>query len=114
MLLTAERAHLNLADDEVARLVDACDSRLEVSDGFVWVTVDGDQGDIVLGPGESYIIDSADAVMVSALRGAAALEVRAHAGTRQCRRASPTRLQHRPSRLEQLFAGITLSSAAVA
>jgi hypothetical protein len=112
MLLTAERARLNLADDEVARLVDACDSRLEVSNGFVWVTVDGDQGDVVLGPGESYVIDTRAPVTVSALRGAAALDVRAHAGTRQCRDAG--RLPRGPSRLDRMFAGITLGAATAA
>ena len=53
MLLNAQHAQLNLADDEVARLTDACDSRLEVTHGFVWVTVDGDRNDVVLGAGES-------------------------------------------------------------
>ena len=114
MLLTAERARLNLVDDEVARLTDACDSRLEVTNGFVWLTVDGDRGDIVLGAGESYVVGSSEVVTVSALRGAAAVEVRAHAGTKPCTRTPATRLARRPGRLEQMFAGITLSSAALA
>ena len=62
MLLTAQRAELNLADDEVARLTDACDSRLEVTQGFVWVTIDGDRNDVVLASGESLLIDSRDGV----------------------------------------------------
>jgi hypothetical protein len=114
MLLTTQRAHLNLADDEVARLRDACDSRLEVTNGFVWVTVEGDRGDVVLGPGESYVVDSAEAVTVSALRGAAAVKVRANVGAGLCGRASATRLAHRPSRFEQLLARFALSSVAVA
>ena len=48
MLLNAQRAQLNLADDEVVRLRDACDSRLEVTQGHVWVTIDGDRKDVVL------------------------------------------------------------------
>ena len=114
MLLTAQRAQLNLADDEVARLHDACDSRLEVTEGFVWVTVDGDRNDVVLGAGESYLIDSRDVVTVSAIRGAAALRVRANVGANQCRSAAVTRTLARPSRLQQLLAGISLSSVAVA
>ena len=114
MLLDTERARLNLADDEVARLTDACDSRLEVTNGFVWLTVDGDKGDIVLGAGESYVVGSSEVVTVSALRGAAAVDVRAHAGIRACRRAPGARGARRPGRLEQMFAGITLSSAALA
>ena len=114
MLLTADRARLNLADDEVARLTDACDSRLEVTSGFVWLTVDGGGGDIVLKPGESYVVGTSERVTVSALRGAAALEVRAHAGTRACARDAASRAPRRAGRLEQLFAGVTLSSAALA
>ena len=112
MLLNAERARLNLADDEVARLVDARDSRLEVSDGFVWITVDGDQGDVILGPGESYVVDTRAPVTVSALRGAAALDVRAHVGVHRGREAG--RLHRGPSRLDQMFAGITLGTSTAA
>jgi hypothetical protein len=112
MLLTAPRAQLNLADDEVARLQDACDSRLEVTSGFVWVTVDGDRNDVVIGAGESYLVDSRDAVTVSAIRGAASLRVRANVGAHACRQAARTLV--RPNRLQQLLAGISLSSVAVA
>jgi hypothetical protein len=113
MLLTAQRAELNLADDEVARLTDACDSRLEVTQGFVWVTIDGDRNDVVLGAGESFLIDSRDVVTVSAIRGAAALKVRANVGANQCRPAV-ARLGARPNRLQQVLASISLSSVAVA
>jgi hypothetical protein len=114
MLLTAQRAQLNLADDEVASLHDACDSRLEVTQGFVWVTVEGDRNDMVLGVGESYLIDSRDVVTVSAIRGAAALRVRANVGANQCRSEAVARTLVRPSRFRQLLAGISLSSVAVA
>jgi len=114
MLFHAESARLALADDQVVQLTDACDSRLVATEGFVWVTLDGDRGDVVLRPGESYVVDSADVVTVSALRGAAAVEVRAHAGGGRCRRATATRLVHRPTRLERLLTGVTISSAAVA
>lgn len=109
MLLTTQRAQLNLADDEVARLRDARNTRLEVTDGFVWVTVDGDRGDIVLGAGETYVVDSPDVVTVSALRGAAAVKVRANAGAsvgRPVRALADTR----PSRLQQVMARFSLSS----
>jgi len=114
MLLTAQRAQLNLADDEVARLHDARDSRLEVTQGFVWVTVDGDRNDVVLAAGESFLVDSRDVVTVSAIRGPAALKVRADAGAHPCRRPAAARLDGRPSRIQQLLAGISLSSIAVA
>ncbi len=114
MLLTAQRAQLNLADDEVVRLDDACDSRLEVIQGHVWVTIDGDRNDVVLASGESLLIDSSDVVTVSALRGAASLKVRANVGANQCREAVATRTLVRPSRFQQLLARISLSSVAVA
>jgi len=114
MLLNTQRAQLNLADDEVARLRDACDSRLEVTDGFVWLTVEGDLNDVVLGAGESYLIDSRDGVTVSAIRGAASLRVHARAGAKPCGPAAVTRSLVRPSRFQQLLAGISLSSVAVA
>jgi len=113
MLLNAQRAQLNLADDEVARLRDACDSRLEVTQGFVWVTVEGDRNDVVLGAGESFLIDSRDVVTVSAIRGAAALRVRANVGANRCRPVAATRATG-TSRFQQMLAGISLSSVAVA
>jgi hypothetical protein len=113
MLLTAQRAQLNLADDEVARLHDACDSRLEVTEGFVWVTVEGERSDLVIGAGESFLIDSRDVVTVSAIRGAASLRVRADVGANQCRQVAPRTLV-RLSRLQRMLASISLSSVAVA
>jgi hypothetical protein len=114
MLLTAQRAQLNLADDEVARLNDACDSRLEVTQGHVWVTIDGDRNDVVLASGESLLIDSGDIVTVSAIRGAASLKVRANVGANQCREIATARALVRPSRFQQMLASISLSSVAVA
>jgi hypothetical protein len=115
MLLTAQRAQLNLADDEVARLHDACDSRLEVTEGFVWITVEGERNDVVIGAGGSFLIDSRNAVTVSAIRGAASLRVRADAGAgaTPCRQAAARTLA-RPNRLQQMLASISLSSVAVA
>src|ERR1700739_1287199 len=113
MLLNAQRAQLNLANDEVARLRDACDTRLEVTQGFVWVTVEGDRNDVVLGAGESFLIDSRDVVTVSAIRGAASLRVRSNAGARQCRQDAATRGTG-PSRFRQMLAGVSLSSVAFA
>ena len=114
MLLTTQRAQLNLADDEVARLDDAFGSRLEVACGFVWITVDGDRGDIVLGAGESYVVGPAP-VIVSAIRGAAAVRVHAPGGASQGRRVdAATAVASGPSRLQQVLARFSLSSVAFA
>jgi hypothetical protein len=112
MLLNTQRAQLSLADDEVARLRDACDSRVEVTHGNVWLTVEGDLNDVMLSAGESYLIASRDLVTVSAIRGPAALRVRADAGPHASCPAARTRV--RPSRLQQLLAGVSLSSEAFA
>jgi|KBSMisStaDraftv2_1062788.scaffolds.fasta_scaffold649433_2 hypothetical protein len=122
MLLTTGQARLELADDEVARLRDACDSRLEVVDGFVWLTVEGDREDVVLAPGDSYVVDTSDQVIVSALRGAAAIEVHDHANVIACAarrdRAHPSAAEVRraakPGRLRELLMGVSISSVALA
>jgi hypothetical protein len=122
MLLTTGQARLDLADDQVARLRDACDTRLEVVDGFVWLTIEGDREDVVLAPGDSYVVDTADVVTVSALRGAAAVEVHDHAGVMQCSsrrdRVHPSTAEVRraakPGRLRELLMGVSLSSVALA
>ena len=122
MLLTTGQARLELADDQVARLRDACDTRLEVVDGFVWLTIEGDRQDVVLAPGDSYVVDTADIVTVSALRGAAAVEVHDHAGVMLCSarrdRAHPSTAEVRraakPGRLRELLMGVSISSVALA
>ena len=113
MLLTTQRAQLNLADDEVARLDDAFGSRLEVTSGFVWITVDGDRGDTVLAAGESYVVGYDAIVTVSAIRGAATVRVHAEARARQARRA-PAAVVGVPTRLQQLMARFSLSSVSYA
>ena len=114
MLLNADCAHLELADDEVARLNDACDSRLDVVAGFLWVTIAGERSDLVLGAGDSYVVPSGGEVTLSALRGAAAVEVRARAGAGACWRASPALRARPPSRWQGLLARVSLSSVALA
>jgi hypothetical protein len=112
MILSTPHARLYLADDEVARLSDACESRIEVTQGFVWITIDGDRGDIVLGAGESLVVGAADVATLSALRGPAAVNVHGRAGAR-ARSAAP-RPPHQPSRLRQLMAGISISPVSYA
>ncbi len=113
MLLSTQRAQLNLADDEVARLDDAFGSRLEVTSGFVWITVDGDRGDTVLGAGDSYVVGYDAVVTVSAIRGAASVRLHAEAGARAGHRV-PAAVVGVPSRLQQLMARFSLSSVSYA
>ncbi|HEX7688909.1 MAG TPA: DUF2917 domain-containing protein [Burkholderiaceae bacterium] len=112
MILNTPHARLYLADDEVARLSDARESRIEVTQGFVWVTIDGDRGDIVLGAGESFVVGASDVATLSAIRGAAAVNVHARSGARA--RPAAARHPHQPSRLRQLMAGISISPVSYA
>ena len=111
MLLDTPRAQLTLADDEVARLRDACDSRLEVTAGFVWLTVEGERADVVLAAGECYRVVSAGAVTLSAIRGPAVLRLRAEPGGAGSRPAARGALA---GRLRRMMVGVTLSADAVA
>jgi len=110
MLLATRHVRLSLADDEIAHLHDARDSRMDITSGLVWVTVDGERGDVVLGAGDSYLVDSADAVTVSALRGAASVELRAPAGMARPAKGRALRGQ---GRQQQTLARLALSSVAV-
>lgn len=66
---------LNLSRNATGRLQHAAATRLRVIDGVAWVTIDGDQRDIVLERGASFDVDSEADVIVSALGGPAAVEV---------------------------------------
>jgi hypothetical protein len=41
--------------------------RIECLSGSLWVTQDGDRRDIVLAPGQSFVFDRSEGVLVSAL-----------------------------------------------
>lgn len=78
MLPHASRLHLK--NHELARLTDARDARLEVVRGVAWITLDGDPRDIVLEAGQSYVVDSASPLIVFALEGPAAVDLRPQPG----------------------------------
>jgi len=59
-----------------AYLADLRDARLTCLRGSAWITIDGEQRDIVLEPGESFVVDSSRAVLVQALRAGGPLDVR--------------------------------------
>jgi hypothetical protein len=82
---------LTLQRDALARLVDACGTRVECVDGVAWITVDGESRDIVLTRGQSHVVDSSANVIVCAIHGPAAIEVHAHADEAPCGRAVKAR-----------------------
>lgn len=65
----------DLARRELLVLSAACDHELTCTAGELWITLDGDSRDLVLGPGESYRVEGKGAVVVSALK-ASTLNVR--------------------------------------
>jgi hypothetical protein len=77
MLMNAEHARLSLAHNQLARLTEAQDTRLDCVCGVAWITLDSDPRDIVLERGQSFTIDRATPVLVHAIQGPAAIEVRA-------------------------------------
>lgn len=79
MLLATAYAELSLEPNQLARLTDACGTRVDCIDGHAWITIDGDRRDIVLARGESFVVDSPAPVIVHALQGQAAVALHARA-----------------------------------
>jgi hypothetical protein len=75
MRIDTHHARLPLSIGEAAHLQDARDTRLTSLRGIAWVTIDGDRRDIVLEPGDSFVVDSDARVVVYPLRAGQALEL---------------------------------------
>jgi len=75
MRLDTPRARLDLVKHEAAMLRNACSTRLDCLDGTAWVTIDNDPRDVVLERGDSFVVDSGERVIVSALNGGAVIDV---------------------------------------
>lgn len=71
MATVTQETRFELARRELVTLTDARDHVLNCDSGELWITLDGDSRDIILGPGQSHRIDSAAPVVVSAIRPAA-------------------------------------------
>ena len=87
MLLNAKHARLSLAHDQMAQLDEARHTRVDCVAGVAWITVDGDQRDIVLTRGDSFTVDSNARVIVSAIHGPVAVDLHAPAGRATARSA---------------------------
>ena len=59
-----------LAADQFVKLEDAVGVRISNGRGTVWITQDGDTRDVVLGPGDAFIIDREGPSIVQALQPA--------------------------------------------
>jgi len=84
MLLKTANARLILQHNEMAHLASACNTRVECVSGVAWVTIDGDQRDVVLSQGESFVVDSSAPVIVHAIQGSADVRLHERNGTKPC------------------------------
>ncbi|HTP73005.1 MAG TPA: DUF2917 domain-containing protein [Burkholderiaceae bacterium] len=76
MWINTPKARLPLAAHRTLRLKDARGTRLRAVQGTLWVTIDGDLRDIVLDPGESFVVDADRPLVVTALGDCATVDVR--------------------------------------
>jgi len=76
MLLDIPHARLTLRHNELARLAGARNTRVDCIEGTAWITIDGDRRDVVLSRGQSFVVDSSAPVLVHAIQGPAAVELR--------------------------------------
>lgn len=75
MWIETAQTRLRLEPGTSTRLLGARHARLLSAAGTVWITIDRDSRDIVLGPGQSFEVDRPEAVLICALGGPALLEL---------------------------------------
>ena len=76
MWINTPNARLALAAHRGLRLKDARGARLRAVQGTLWITIDNDQRDIVLDPGEIFEVDSNAPLFVMPLGDCATVDVR--------------------------------------
>lgn len=75
MRFDANQARVQLPADQLLRLTDAQGTRLCGIEGTSWITIDNDPRDLVLEPGEEWVVDARQPVLVTALKGGATIGV---------------------------------------
>ena len=85
MLIDTRITRLPLTIGKLARLVNACNTRLTCLSGQAWITIDGDPRDIVLEAGEQFVIDSNRKVVVHPLRAGQPMELAVDASAAPCK-----------------------------
>jgi len=76
MWINTPKARLALAARRGLRLKDARGAKLRAVQGTLWVTIDNDLRDIVLDPGESFVVDSDAPLVVMPLGECATIDVK--------------------------------------
>ena len=75
MLIDIHQSRLQLGKGDHLRLRGACGTRLATVSGIAWITIDRDEGDIVVSAGESFVVPSDKAVLVAPLFSSVTLDV---------------------------------------
>jgi len=70
MVFEIDSPRIPLAACGLARLRDAQATRIVCETGTVWITIDNDSRDIVLSPGQSFVVDRRAGVLMYALEEA--------------------------------------------
>jgi len=76
MWINTPNARLAIAARRGLRLKDARGARLRAVEGTLWVTIDNDLRDIVLDPGETFVVDSNRPLIVMPLGECATVDVK--------------------------------------
>jgi len=79
MWINTPSARLAIAARRGLRLKDARGAKLRAVQGTLWVTIDNDLRDIVLDPGESFVVDSSSPLVVMPLGDCATVDVKSAA-----------------------------------
>ena len=96
MSLRLAETTLDLTEREVIRLIDAEGLAVSCLDGAVWITQAEDPDDVVLKPGEAFVIDRPGLTLMSApvsrasilIRPAGSMARRPQGATHEIRRAA--------------------------
>lgn len=75
MRFDAPHARVQLPADQLLRLTHARGTRLRAISGTSWITIDDDPRDLVLAPGEEWVVDAERPVLVTSLGGVATVAV---------------------------------------
>lgn len=67
MATVTHRTELQLADEELLGLEDVRGARLHCVEGVIWLTLDRDPRDIVLNPGQSFVVDRGGVTLLHAM-----------------------------------------------
>jgi len=76
MLIDVPHTRLLLQRGQTSRLPQARAAHLCSAEGTLWITLDHDARDIVLEPGECFVVPSDKGVTISALSAKAVLDLR--------------------------------------